>query len=349
MERMAESQQKEAVIFEGEVWSKLRFGRIERGSFILCSKSSPDAKGALRYREGIDFEVDYEKGRIRRLTGGIVPDFRENSAFGAGLRSINLEKIADFGPYHCEKYTLYASYRFDPSGNETYGDVIRQISQSGPPALPLRLAGRIREKKSLIYGVIGDSISTGCEASEGNSYFSLFADYMKGLGAQEVKICNTAVGGTTSQDAAAAVERLYKEQSVQPDLITVGYGMNDMCSLGDEPGCCPQDYIAHIREALKRIHSLAHNDPQVILITSMPANPVWNYTSGGSVVLAEALRRFANKEALPLADVNRLFHSELEHGKQYRELIVSLINHPGDYGHYLYFLMLKELLDRAAD
>ena len=66
------------------------------------------------------------------------------------------------------------------------------------------------------------------------------------------------------------------------------------------------------------------------------------------MVLAEALRRFANKEALPLADVNRLFHSELEHGKQYRELIVSLINHPGDYGHYLYFLMLKELLDRAA-
>ena len=29
-------------------------------------------------------------------------------------------------------------------------------------------------------------------------------------------------------------------------------------------------------------------------------------------------------------------------------LYISLINHPGDYGHHLYFLMLKELLDRAV-
>ena len=171
---------------------------------------------------------------------------------------------------------------------------------------------------------------------------------MKALGAAEVKIYNTAVGGTTSQDAAAAVERLYGEQAVQPDLITVGYGMNDMCSLGNDPGTDPEEYISRIRQALERIRSLAVNDPEVILITSMPANPIWNYTSGGSTALAEALRRFAVQERLPLADVNRLFHSELEHGKQYQELIISLINHPGDYGHHLYFLMLKELLDRAV-
>lgn len=348
MERKKERQQKEAVVLEGEVWSKLRFGGIEGGSLVLCDRSCPDASEVLCYREGTDFEVDYQKGRIRRLPGSTIPDFRENSAFGAAPRSVDLEKIADFGPYHCLKYTVYAFYEFDPSGNETYGRIIGEISRKGPPALPLRLAERIREKKSLIYGVIGDSISTGCEASEGNSYFALFADYMKALGAEEVKICSTAVGGTTSQDAAAAVERLYKEQAVQPDLITVGYGMNDMCSLGNDPGTGPEEYISHIREALGRIESLAHNHPEVILITSMPANPIWNYTSGGSTALAAALRRFARQEALPLADVNRIFHSELEHGKRYEELIISLINHPGDYGHHLYFLMLKELLDRAV-
>ena len=348
MESKTQSQQKEAVVMEGEAWSKLRFGGIEEGSLILCDRSCPDAPDTLRYREGNDFEVDYQKGRIRRLPGSTIPDFRENSSFGAEPRSVNLEKIADFGPWHCQKYTVYAFYVFDPSGNETYGDVIRRISRDGPVALPLGLAAGIRKKKPLIYGVIGDSISTGCEASEGNDYFSLFADYMKALGAAEVKIYNTAVGGTTSQDAAAAVERLYGEQAVQPDLITVGYGMNDMCSLGNDPGTDPEEYISRIRQALERIRSLAVNDPEVILITSMPANPIWNYTSGGSTALAEALRRFAVQERLPLADVNRLFHSELEHGKQYQELIISLINHPGDYGHHLYFLMLKELLDRAV-
>ncbi len=343
--KKTERQQKESVVLTGNIWSRLRFHRIEKGSFILTDQSDPHTADAVRYQEGIDFEVDYENGKIRRLPGSALPDFEKNPSCHAGFRSVNLQEIADFGLWHCRQYTAYASYRYEADGNESYGQVVARINQKNQTALPLKLARAVLEKKNLVYGVMGDSISTGCEALEGNSYFSLFADYMKSLGAF-VEIHNVAVGGTTSSEAPGAACRLF-EEGARPDLVTIGYGMNDMCSLGNESGTAPADYIANTRAAVEQIRARSDREPEIMLISSMPANPIWNYASGGSSALAEALRDYAKEAALPIADANALCHSELDHGKRYPELIVSLINHPGDYGHYLYFLTLKSLLDGA--
>ena len=55
------------------------------------------------------------------------------------------------------------------------------------------------------------------------------------------------------------------------------------------------------------------------------------------------LREYAKENAYPIADAGALFQSELDHGQTYEELITALINHPGNYGHNLYYLALKSL------
>jgi len=58
----------------------------------------------------------------------------------------------------------------------------------------------------------------------------------------------------------------------------------------------------------------------------------------------EQLSRIAKSRELPFADVCALWKSELESGKTADDLLANGINHPTDYGHYLYSLMLKTLL-----
>ena len=347
MSKRTENQSMEPVIMIGEEWNQLRFRAIEKDNFLLSNVNDISSSNVVNYREGIDYEVDYEKGQIRRLPGSSIPDFRTNKAYGVKPRSIDLDIIESFEFYHCSGFTAYASYQYDGNSNESYEEVLEKINRQNQTALPKKLARAIKERKPLLYAVVGDSISTGAEAAPGKEYFTLFAEYVESLGVK-MEICNVAIGGRDSNDAVPGIERIYQEKGVMPDLVTVAYGMNDQNNLfGNEPGVSSRDYINNLRLAVEKIKSYATDCPEIIMISSMPANPIWNYTSGGSTVLAAALREFAKQEELPIADANALFHRELKYGKRYEELIFSLINHPGNYGHYLYYLTLKSILDEA--
>lgn len=337
----------ESVVLTGEEWRTLRFRRIEKGTLKLTNARHAFVSEPVEYEEGADFEVDYEAGRIRRLAGSSIPDFCDNRIYKAPPRSVDLANFPDFDAVcHGARFTAIASYRYEAGENENYGDVLDSVLEKNKTALPIKLAKKIREGKNLIYGVVGDSISTGADAMPGEDFFSLFAGYIERFGVK-VEICNVAVGGMCSDDAPSGIDRLYRDKAVVPDLLSFGYGMNDMNSLGNDPWTSPEAYVRNMQEAIERIGIYTDQKPEIILITSMPANPVWNYTSGAWMKLGDALRGYALEKGYPLADAGALFASELKHGKTYEELIISLINHPGNYGHYLYFLTLKKLLDEA--
>lgn len=343
---VAASQERESVVMAAEEWNTLRFKGIVEGTLIISSTSDP--KSSTVYKEGVDYEVDYAEGKIRRLAGSSIPDFSQNSAYGAEPRSIDLGKIDNFGTYHCGSFTVYATYDFDSEVNDTYEKVLAEINAKNETVLPLKLAEKIKAGGTIVYGVVGDSISTGAEASKGNDYFSLFKAYLESLNENlTVEVVNVAVGGAASSAGNFGVYQLYEELGKQPDFMTVAYGMNDQNSTTNEPGTSPEFYVSNINDAVIAPADYTENLPEVAVITSMPANPVWNLTSGGSVILAESLRAYAKENNIPIADVNALFDSEIAHGQTYEELITSLINHPGNYGHYLYFLALKSLVDAA--
>ena len=104
---------------------------------------------------------------------------------------------------------------------------------SGIERLP-RLYGRLKRKEPVKIVLYGDSISCGCDCSglyglePGQPQWSeLLIDSLRDYYGGSVEFINTSVGGTDSEWALEnAGERAI---SHQPDLVLLGFGMNDRC------------------------------------------------------------------------------------------------------------------------
>lgn len=332
-------QTKESVVMIGTDWNTLRFKDVTKGTLQIT-----DVSGTRLYTEGVDYEVDYLEGKIRRLEGSSIPDFSRNSAYGAEIKSLDLDKITDYSTYHVANFSVYARYRFDTPSNDTYEKVLSEINAFNATALPTRVIEKLENGEDIIIGVIGDSISTGAEATTGNEYFTLLASYLGNKSGCKVEVVNVAIGGRSSDSGVEQAVTLWNTlDGKTPDLVTIAFGMNDQNSLTDVPWTSPTQFVKNIDATVKKIEALAEEMPEIVLITSMPANPIWNYTSGKWYELGDALRAYAKENGYPIADVGAFFQSELDHGQTYEELITSLINHPGNYGHHLYYTALKSL------
>lgn len=332
-------QSKESVVMIGTEWNSLRFKDVTKGTLSIT-----DVSGSRVYIEGVDYEVNYLEGKIRRLEGSSIPDFSKNSAYGAKIKSLDLDKITDYSTYHVANFSVYARYRFDTPSNDTYDKVLSEINTNNEAVFPKKIIEKIENGDDIIIGVIGDSISTGCEATPGNEYFTLLAGYLEKQGKGKVEVVNVAIGGRSSDSGVGQAETLFTTlDGKTPDLVTIAFGMNDQNSLTDVPWTSPEQFVKNIDATVKKIEALAEEMPEIVLITAMPANPIWNYTSGKWYELGDALREYAKENNYSLADAGAFFQSELDHGQTYEELITSLINHPGNYGHNLYYLALKSL------
>lgn len=332
-------QSKESVVMIGTEWNSLRFKDVTKGTLSIT-----DVSGSRVYIEGVDYEVNYLEGKIRRLEGSSIPDFSKNSAYGAEIKSLDLDKITDYSTYHVANFSVYARYRFDTPSNDTYDKVLSEINTSNEAVFPKKIIEKIENGDDIIIGVIGDSISTGCEATPGNEYFTLLAGHLEKQGKGKVEVVNVAIGGRSSDSGVGQAETLFTTlDGKTPDLVTIAFGMNDQNSLTDVPWTSPEQFVKNIDATIKKIEALAEEMPEIVLITAMPANPIWNYTSGKWYELGDALREYAKENNYSLADAGAFFQSELDHGQTYEELITSLINHPGNYGHNLYYLALKSL------
>ena len=60
---------------------------------------------------------------------------------------------------------------------------------------------------------------------------------------------------------------------------------------------------------------------------------------------AAALAAYGATNGIPVADCNTLSHLEASAGKHYSEIVTTGVNHPGAYGHRLYFYAIKSLFD----
>ncbi|HPE96093.1 MAG TPA: SGNH/GDSL hydrolase family protein, partial [Bacillota bacterium] len=276
---LTHTQKNEAVVCVLEEWRTLRFSSIKEGTLIVSS--GPYGAG-MKYTEGTDYTVDYKKGTIKRTVSSRIPDFSKNSTYNAEEKSIDLAVVKE--NFHALPYTVYVTYDFSSEGNDTYEDVLSQINTRNRFVLSDALVSRINEGGDFVYAVVGDSISTGCEASKTDyTYFNLFARYLESLNPDlHVRVVNVAVGGLDSTSSLSQIRRLYDELGEQPDLVSIAFGMNDQNSLEHLYGVSPADFVKNHKDSIALIKEKADEMPEIILITAMPANPIWVYTSGSS-------------------------------------------------------------------
>jgi len=317
---------RESVLFISKMKpTKLRYAHLIRGSFHLYYEYN----GTRRtYIEGSDFEVDYDQGTVTILSDA-VPLY-ENSNFYQ-KDPFNHTEYPSYGNY---PFMCHADYEFSEDGNKTDDQLAAEISKSSIKLEPFT--------KPFRYVVFGDSISTGAEATHADfTYFSLFTKALEERYGVAVECLQASVGGNTSTDGLIRMEK--DVLSLRPDLTTIAFGMNDQ---NRERGKTlhftePIQFEANIRQM---IHELQKIGSKIILVTPCHPNLRWYYASGDTELYAGVLRKLAQEYRLPIADVTALWDYVLNTGKLAESLLYNDINHPTDYGHYLYAAMLKSIL-----
>lgn len=208
-----------------------------------------------------------------------------------------------------------------------------------PAALP-RTRQRLRDHQSLSIVLLGDSISTGCNASgwAGSSpwqpaWQDLLLQHLQATSSSNVSLTNLAVGGTSTP---WGVTRVPDVLAAKPDLVLLAFGMND------SSGRPATEFKANIAQIIREIRSAAPNT-EFILVASMLGNADW-VTLQQELFPAyrDALQQLT-EPSVALADLTSIW-TELLKRKQDCDLTGNGVNHPNDFGHRIYAQVLTSLL-----
>lgn len=312
----------ESVVFIGEEPAALAFRPLASATFRVRSTYLPGTN-AVDYVAGRDYAVDFAAGTLRRLPGSRLPDFRTNMLFGQ--EEFDHSKFPGFGN---NGFFAFVDYTF--AATNTW-----PLSASPTTLLP-KSAAKLRAGGEFRLVAFGDSITAGGDATQsGLIFWNRWADALRAEHPQaHVTAINGATGGDTTVQGLARLQAKVLDQ--HPDLVLIGFGMNDH-NKGSVP--IPQ-FIANLKELITRIR--ATTGAEVVLFSAFPPNPKWKYGSHHMEDYAAATEQVAHDTGCAFADV---FHpwQTFATRKKPEDLLANDINHPNDFGHWIYFEALNGL------
>jgi lysophospholipase L1-like esterase len=207
-----------------------------------------------------------------------------------------------------------------------------------------RTIQKLKQDKALTITLLGDSISTGCNASGWAKtppfqppYQDLFARNLEVAYGAKVVLRNLSVGGT---DTKWGIANISKVIDTAPDLVLLAFGMND--SHG-RPATQYQENVLAMVDAVRRFHPSS----EFILLAPMLGNPDWVALQQHLFLqYREALERSAGP-GIVVADMTSLWIEMLK-SKKYWDLTGNGVNHPNDFGHRIYAEGLSSLVIQYA-
>lgn len=310
----------ESLVLANTKPGRLCFDNIVPGSLSVRSTYERNMKNTIIYREGRDYIVDTEQGTIARTADSRIPDFGTNVLYAQ--KEFDHTKFPGYGNHAFFVWVDYDTKKVRPLAvesdqSEFLAGTRKRLEAGGPFGI-------------LVYG---DSISTGCEASrERLQFYHRYTDALKRrFPAAEINIENGATGGDST---IQGLERLdAKVLTRKPGLVLMGFGMNDH-NVGSVPvGRFCENLIAMAHSIRERTGA------EVLMYSAFPPNPDWKFSSHRMEEYAEATRRAAAESGCAYADVYSIWTEVLKR-KDFPSLLGNNINHPNDFGHYLYLTAL---------
>ncbi len=207
------------------------------------------------------------------------------------------------------------------------------VIPSAPDAQLGKLRAKLTAKLPLNLVLLGDSISTGADASAISNaepkqpgYPELVTQGLEKHFGGKVSLTNLSKGG---MDSNWGLQQVPQVIAAKPDLFLLAFGMNDASGKRT-----PEEFVRLAREIFTPVQA-AFPECAVILISPMTANHEW---TGASPELypqyANALAKLTGP-GIALADVTPVWTAIAER-KGYLDLSGNGLNHPNDYGHRLY-------------
>jgi lysophospholipase L1-like esterase len=338
------------------------------GSFVPGSLEIRHEKGGPLLKEGEDYLVDPDWGHV-----GIGPKSSvttQDTVFASyrySLRRMDTVQVSADGHSSLKQGEPHISSPLPPEpdpgcvalahifvdyrATEISPDAIYPITESAAQALTASTPGRIPKTlaklasgQPLTIVCWGDSVTAGGNASKPElRYVDLFAAGLRERFPQaKIDVQNISAGGSNSRQWLYPEKYPYKNLhgpanparfenvlNAKPDLVTIEF-VNDAPL---SPAIVDETYS----EILKRLEP---SGAEVILIT--PHFTMWRMMGFKSMRESEkrpyvlALRDFATKHNIALADASARWQHLWQEGLPYLTLLNNTINHPDDRGHRLF-------------
>lgn len=311
----------DSLVLVGTSPGRLAFDGVVPGSVVVRSTYDPAAPGAVVYEAGKDYVLDPAKGELARTPDSRIPDFAANVLYGQ--EGFDHSKFPGYGNGNFFVFVDYQTNHGAPwaAANDQsaqLAEVRKKLEAGGPFKIV----------------TFGDSISAGGEATTQTLRFD--ERYGAWLRTQfpkaEITVENGATGGDSTVQGLERLEE--KVLARKPDLVLVGFGMND-----HNVDSVPEDqFETNLVSIIGQIK--AKTGAAVLLFSAFPPNPRWKFGTHRMEVYAAATQRAAAKCGAAFADVFGAWTKVLER-KDLPSLLANNINHPNDFGHALYFEALK--------
>lgn len=316
----------ETVVLVGEEPASLAFAPLLSKPVCVRSTYRDGLPQTIHYAPGQDYLLEAQ-GRIRRTPGSRIPNFGTNLLYGK----------EDF---RHEQFPGYGNMPFF-----AYVDYAHSEKWKVPPAKPglgavqlPHTRQKLRAGQQVRIVAFGDSITAGGEASEpGLIFWERWAAALRARHPHaSIETTNGATGGdTTVQGLQRLPEKVLRQK---PDLVLIGFGMNDHNREGF--GVPVEAFAANLRTMITQIRDAT--GAEIVLFSAFPPNPNWHYGSHNMAAYADATERVAREERCAFADVYHLWMTVADRKKP-EDLLGNNINHPNDFGHWIYLQALEAI------
>lgn len=318
----AERQIGESVVFIGEENARLSHRPLGEHPVTVRSTYLRE-DGTVDYVEGKDYLLDFGAGTIRRTPNSRLPDFRKNMLYGR--EEFNHTEFPGFGnggffAFIDYSYAKSNAWPVQPTQKELLKKTVARL-QAGNPVKII---------------AFGDSITAGGDATRPELiYWQRWADYLQRTHPRAgVTIVNGATGGDSTVQGLERLEG--KVLNEKPDLVLVAFGMNDH----NVNSVTVPDFERNLELIILRIRKAT--DAEVVLLSAFPPNPKWKFGTHRMKEYADATRRVATRASCAYADVYNNW-VRLAADKKPEDLLGNNINHPNDFGHWIYFRVLQAM------
>ncbi len=206
-------------------------------------------------------------------------------------------------------------------------------------SLPITLQ-KLRDRQELSIVLLGDSISTGCNASAWGGgapfqppYQDLLVQHLQAHYGAKVKLTNLSVGGQSTPWGITMVDQVALHR---PDLVILAFGMNDSASRSAE------EFGQNTAAIIKNTRDILPNT-EFILIASMLGNRDWVRLNHDVFPKYRDQLAALCEPGIALADMTSVWNEFLKRKKD-SDLTGNGVNHPNDFGHRVYAQVLSALL-----
>lgn len=320
---------------EGNITAKLLFKPIQ----VISVR---DNSLGIELKEGVHFKFDENDPQTLIWLEGdenfVIPYFKKGDLTSphkdncgtSGMNGIIGTAMYCVGEWLYSKQ-LAITYTYDPSENK-----IPHAEFAGS-LLPKTLE-KLKNGQTVKMSIYGDSIFTGCESSatynrEPNvpTFFDLLKNRLEALyPGCTVELSNHSVGGWQAKNGVENVQKVVDEK---PDIVILGFGMND-AHVG---GVVEAQSITAMMDAI----SAGNPDCEYIVVSTFHANN----TIGWDLMQKTHGTAFKKLEKTGVAamDMYKL-HSYLLARKYYQDTTGNNINHPNDWLARMYTMQLLTML-----